>query len=282
MSKYPPKPTMLIKQYLTDFLQMYPMSAGKYPAEMYLGKYIFVVHLRTPRVLGMVYKNVYRTISGEELIDSYMEDREPIYEVNDDPYWKIDNGEGFDVGGTHTGVYSSEDYNEDWEQTGPHYPHEDDYPITETGLSTDIQYPNVLLKPIRVALNELIDYNQRSEGKRAGRAYLGKNIFVVQLVRKHPIPGRYKGIVDDKGTIVTHSYDEDTISIFDLMNAHTYGDEFLERVDEDEAYEEGSTEEVEWETEWRHQGYGFNYDEGDDGTYLPGDYDYDDDEDSEY
>lgn len=62
-------------------------------------------------------------------------------------------------------------------------------------------------KAIQEALNELLQYNDRTAGKVAGNMYLGKDIFIVTLREPRTINGEWEDI-------------DRTMDIFDLMELY--------------------------------------------------------------
>ena len=75
MTKYPTKPTQRIKSALNELLQYNDHTRGREPAEMYLGKDIFVVRLREPRVISGQWEDVDRTIDIFDLMDAYQDEQ---------------------------------------------------------------------------------------------------------------------------------------------------------------------------------------------------------------
>lgn len=60
---------------------------------------------------------------------------------------------------------------------------------------------------IKEALDELLQYNDRTRGRVSGSMYLGKDIFIVTLREPRVINGEWEDV-------------DRTIDIFDLMDAH--------------------------------------------------------------
>ena len=69
------------------------------------------------------------------------------------------------------------------------------------------EYPTKPTVRIKEALDELLQYNDRTRGRVSGSMYLGKDIFVVTLREPCVINGEWEDV-------------NRTVDIFDLMDAH--------------------------------------------------------------
>lgn len=69
------------------------------------------------------------------------------------------------------------------------------------------QYPQNPTVRIKEALDELLQYNDRTRGRVSGSMYLGKDIFIVTLREPLVINGEWEDV-------------DRTLDIFDLMEAH--------------------------------------------------------------
>lgn len=69
------------------------------------------------------------------------------------------------------------------------------------------EYPTKPTVRIKEALDELLQYNDRTRGRVSGSMYLGKDIFIVTLREPLIINGEWEDV-------------DRTIDIFDLMDAY--------------------------------------------------------------
>ena len=75
MAKYPTKPTQRIKEALSELLEYNDRTKGRVPGEMYLGKDVFIVRLREPRVISGKWEDVERTMDIFDLMDAHQEEQ---------------------------------------------------------------------------------------------------------------------------------------------------------------------------------------------------------------
>ena len=69
------------------------------------------------------------------------------------------------------------------------------------------QYDDKPTVRIKAALDELLQYNDRTRGRVSGSMYLGKDIFIVTLREPRTINGEWEDV-------------DRTVDIFDLMEAY--------------------------------------------------------------
>lgn len=69
--KLPTRPAQMIREALNELLRRDEDAAGRVAGDMYLGRDLFVVQLRRPRVLEGSYENLDRTIDLFDLIDAH-------------------------------------------------------------------------------------------------------------------------------------------------------------------------------------------------------------------
>lgn len=69
------------------------------------------------------------------------------------------------------------------------------------------QYHDKPTVRIKAALDELLQYNDRTRGRVSGSMYLGKDIFIVTLREPRTINGEWEDV-------------DRTVDIFDLMEAY--------------------------------------------------------------
>lgn len=76
MTKYPTKPTLRLKKALSDLLQHNEQTQGRIPGEMFLGKDIFIVRLREPRVISGQWEDIERTVDIFDLMDAHQQEQQ--------------------------------------------------------------------------------------------------------------------------------------------------------------------------------------------------------------
>lgn len=85
MADHQTKPTVRIQKALDELLQYNDRTRGRVSGSMYLGKDIFIVTLREPRVINGEWEEIDRTTDIFDLMDAYQQEQADHITILNDP-----------------------------------------------------------------------------------------------------------------------------------------------------------------------------------------------------